>query len=67
MSYEAMPGNIRDRQTLVLTRRTEPGLDQRVLLGRRGWELPENAPPRITEDLGLETKAAAAAAAAFVS
>ena len=41
-------------KTLVLTRRTQPDLDQRLLLERLGWELPENAPPRITEGRGLE-------------
>ena len=42
-------------QTLVLTRRTQPDLDQRLLLRGLGWELPEDAPPRITEDLDLAT------------
>lgn len=49
-----MPLPLEGGTTLVLTRRTQPDLDQRVLLERLGWELPLNALPRITEGRGLE-------------
>jgi transposase len=39
---------------LVLTRRTQPDPDHRLLLARLGWELPEQAPPRITAEGKLE-------------
>ena len=42
-------------RTMVMTRRTQPDLDQRVLLERLGWELPEQGPPRLTEGRSLET------------
>ena len=41
---------------LVLTRRTQPDKDQRVVLEGLGWELPEQPPPRITPEGGLETQ-----------
>ena len=37
-------------KTLVMTRRTQPDVDQRLVLERLGWELPEQGPPRITAD-----------------
>ena len=43
-----------DGRTLILTRRTQPNLDQRLLLERLGWELPDQPPPRITPAGGLE-------------
>lgn len=39
---------------LVLTRRTQPDLEHRVLLTRLGWKLPEQPPPRITAEGKLE-------------
>ena len=42
---------------LVLTRRTQPNKDQRVLLEGLGWELPDQPPPRITPDGKLEDRA----------
>ena len=42
---------------LVLTRRTQPDKDQRVLLEGLGWELPDQPPPRITPDGRLEAGA----------
>lgn len=42
-----------DGRTLVLTRRTQPNLDQRLLLQRLGWELPEQPPPRIQAERSL--------------
>ena len=42
-------------RTMVMTRRTQPDLDQRLLLERLGWELPEQGPPRLTEGRSLET------------
>ena len=39
---------------LVLTRRTQPDLDQRLLLTRLGWSLPEQPPPKITHERKLE-------------
>jgi transposase len=41
-------------QELVLTRRTQPDTDQRLLLRQLGWNLPEQPPPRITHDRQLE-------------
>lgn len=41
-------------KTLVMTRRTQPDIDQRLVLERLGWELPEQSPPRITADGDLE-------------
>jgi hypothetical protein len=37
-----------DRRELIFTRYTEPELDQQLLLAQLGWELPPQAPPRIT-------------------
>ena len=42
-------------RTMVMTRRTQPDLDQRLLLERLGWELWEQGPPRLTEVRSLET------------
>ena len=39
---------------LVLTRRTQPNQDQRVVLEGLGWELPDQPPPRITAEGTLE-------------
>jgi transposase len=41
-------------EILVLTRRTQPDKDHRLLLTRLGWELPAQSPPRITADGTLE-------------
>ncbi len=46
---------VAEGRTMVMTRRTQPDLDQRLLLERLGWELPEQGPPRLTEGRGLET------------
>jgi hypothetical protein len=35
-------------KTLVRSRRTQPDTDQRLLLERLAWQLPEQGPPRIT-------------------
>ena len=40
--------------TLIMTRRTQPDTDQRLLLARLGWNLPEQGPPRIGADGRLE-------------
>jgi transposase len=37
-----------DGRELIFTRYTEPELDQQLLLAQLGWELPPQAPPRIT-------------------
>ena len=42
-----------DDRTLVFRRSTQPEKDQRMLLAQLGWELPEQAPPRITAAGGL--------------
>ena len=49
-----------DGRTLIFTRYTQPEIDQKVLLSRLGWQLPEQAPPRITAggQLTLETRKA---------
>ena len=39
---------------MVLTRRTQPDKDQKVLLAGLGWELPDQPPPRITAEGRLE-------------
>lgn len=46
---------VAEGRTMVMTRRTQPDVDQRLLLERLGWELPEQGPPRLTEGRGLET------------
>jgi transposase len=40
--------------TLIMTRRTQPDTDQKLLLARLGWTLPEQGPPRIRADGTLE-------------
>lgn len=40
--------------TLIMTRRTQPDMDQKMLLARLGWNLPEQGPPRIGADGRLE-------------
>ena len=37
-----------DGRELILTRYTEPEKDQQMLLAKLGWDLPPQAPPRIT-------------------
>jgi hypothetical protein len=37
-----------DGRELIFTRYTEPQTDQQLLLTQFGWELPAQAPPRIT-------------------
>jgi hypothetical protein len=37
-----------DGRTLILSRYTQPQVDQKILLERRGWVLPAQPPPRIT-------------------
>jgi transposase len=37
-----------DGRELIFTRYTEPEPDQRLLLGKLGWTLPPQSPPRIT-------------------
>jgi transposase len=43
-----------DGRELVFTRYTQPERDQKVLLNQMGWELPEQAPPKITAKRELE-------------
>ncbi len=40
--------------TLIMTRRTQPDTDQKLLQARLGWNLPEQGPPRIGADGRLE-------------
>lgn len=42
-----------DGRELVFRRYTQPEKDQKMLLAQLGWELPEQAPPRITAKGGL--------------
>jgi transposase len=42
-------------KTMVMTRRTQPDVDQRMLLERLGWELPEQGPPRISASGHIES------------
>src|SRR5204862_6926233 len=37
-----------DGRELVFRRYTQPEKDQKILLAQLGWELPEQAPPRIS-------------------
>jgi hypothetical protein len=43
-----------DGRELVFRRYTQPEKDQKILLARLGWELPEQPPPRITSQGALE-------------
>jgi transposase len=43
-----------DGRELVFRRYTQPEKDQKILLAQLGWELPEQPPPRITSQGGLE-------------
>jgi len=43
-----------DGRELVFRRYTQPEKDQKILLAQLGWELPEQAPPRITAQGRLE-------------
>ena len=49
-----------DGRTLIFSRYTQPEIDQKILLNRLGWQLPEQAPPRITTggQLTAETRKA---------
>ena len=40
--------------TPIMTRRTQPDTDQKLLLAGLGWNLPEQEPPRIGTDGRLE-------------
>ena len=42
-----------DGRTMVMARRTQPNMDQRLLLDRLGWELPEQGPPRIAAERSI--------------
>jgi transposase len=42
-----------DGRELVFRRYTQPEKDQKILLAQLGWDLPEQAPPRITAKGGL--------------
>ena len=46
-----------DGRELVFRRYTQPEKDQKILLAQLGWELPEQAPPRITARGRLEEPA----------
>ena len=37
-----------DGRELLLRRRTEPERDHKMILAQLGWELPPQAPPRIS-------------------
>jgi hypothetical protein len=39
-----------DKRTLIFSRYTQPDKDHKILLTQLGWELPEQAPPRITTE-----------------
>ena len=43
-----------DGRELVFRRYTQPEKDHKILLTQLGWQLPEQAPPRITAHGGLE-------------
>jgi transposase len=43
-----------DGRELVFRRYTQPAKDQKILLARLGWELPEQPPPRISSHGALE-------------
>jgi transposase len=43
-----------DGRELVFRRYTQPAKDQKILLARLGWELPEQPPPRISSQGALE-------------
>lgn len=43
-----------DGRELIFTRYTQPETDQQLLLGRLGWTLPDQPPPRITAKRGLK-------------
>ena len=44
-----------DNRELVLVRYTQPEKDQKLLLAQMKWELPPQAPPRITAKGELES------------
>lgn len=44
-----------DGRELIFARHTQPGKDQQLLLTQMNWELPPQAPPRITAKRALET------------
>ena len=46
-----------DGRELVFRRYTQPEKDQKILLAQLGWELPEQAPPRITAQGRMEEPA----------
>ena len=46
-----------DGRELIFRRYTQPEKDHKILLAQLGWELPEQAPPRITAGGGLEEPA----------
>jgi len=47
-----------DGRELVFWRHTQPEKDQKLLLVQLGWELPEQAPPRISSQGALKCPAA---------
>ena len=44
-----------DKRELIFTRYTQPEKDQKLLLAQLGWDLPAQAPPKITAKQDLET------------